>query len=266
MSDYRNNLQTLYKVPLGDFVAARKRLADELRGAGDRDGAERLARRRRPTASAWAVNQLYWHARDAFDALLAAAAQLRKGDLSRTNAYREGLGLLRQRAAAILQDAGHPASGATLQRVMGTLAAVAAAGGFDPDPPGALPADRDPPGFEAVGAAPSRGAEARRGAETPSAVRSRPVVSERERRAVARADERATKQAEARAKKEAEARAREIHRLRSALQHANAKVQAREQAWSLLQKQERAAAKDVEEAREVVHDLERKLKAVDVGE
>jgi len=266
MSNYRNNLQALYKVPLGDFVAARKRLADEMRGAGDRDGAERLARRRRPTASAWTVNQLYWHARDAFDALLAAAAQLRKGDLSHTNAYREALATLRQRAAAILQDAGHPATGATLQRVMGTLAAVAAAGGFDPDPPGALPADRDPPGFEAVGAAPSRGAEARRGAETPGAVRSSAAVSERERRAAVRADERAKKQAEARAKKEAEARARELHRLRSALRQANAEVQAREQAWSLLQKKERVAAKAVEEAREMARDLERKLEALDVGE
>jgi hypothetical protein len=35
--------------------------------------------------------------------------------------------------------------------VTATLSAVAAQGGFAPDPPGALTADRDPPGFEALG-------------------------------------------------------------------------------------------------------------------
>src|SRR5262249_58729818 len=98
---------------------------------------------------------------------------------------------------------------------------VAVGGGSGRARRAALPADRDPPGFEAVGAAPSRGAEARRGAETPGAVRSSAAVSERERRAAVRADERAKKQAEARAKKEAEARARELHRLRAALRQAN---------------------------------------------
>ena len=35
----------------------------------------------RPSVSAWVTNQLYWHARDAFDEMLAAAKTLRKGDL-----------------------------------------------------------------------------------------------------------------------------------------------------------------------------------------
>src|SRR5262249_21920679 len=43
----------------------------------------------------------------------------------------------------------HAAPESTLRRVTTTLSALAAAGGFDPDPPGALGADRSPPGFEA---------------------------------------------------------------------------------------------------------------------
>src|SRR5215472_15754045 len=94
MADHRQALEALYKVPLANFVAERDRLAAELRAAGDEEGARQLARRRRPTTSAWTVNQLYWHARDAFDPLLAAAARMRKGDLSETSAYREALGEL----------------------------------------------------------------------------------------------------------------------------------------------------------------------------
>jgi hypothetical protein len=49
-----------------------------------------------------------------------------------------------------LRAAGNAASEATLRRVTTTLSALAATGGFAPDPSGALSADRDPPGFEAL--------------------------------------------------------------------------------------------------------------------
>jgi hypothetical protein len=256
MADSRQALQALYSTPLTNFVAERKRLAAELRAAGDREAANQLAQRRRPTASAWTVNQLYWHARGEFDALLAAAALLRKGDLSETSTYREALGQLRTRAAAILRDAGHAATAPILRRVMGTLAGVAAAGGFDPDPPGALATDREPPGFDALGT-PGSTAEDQphRGAQKQRATVARAAVSERERLAAARAEERA--------KKQAETNARERHRLNSALHHANAKVQARERAVWRLQKELQAAEQAVEDAREVVRDLERKLAALD---
>src|SRR5205823_5211358 len=135
---YDQKFRELYQVPLGEFVAERKRLAQELRAAGDRDAAERLIKAHRPTMSAWVVNQLYWHARDAFDVMLASAARLREGDLSAQTEHRDAIGKLRERAAAMLVHAGHAASEPTLRRVTTTLSAIAAAGGFDPDPPGAL--------------------------------------------------------------------------------------------------------------------------------
>jgi hypothetical protein len=149
--DYARAVAALYQAAHGEFVAERKRLAAELKAAGDRDGAKTLAKLGRPPISAWAVNQLYWHAREAFDRLMATAAQLREGDLSASAAHREALAKLRQRAAAILTEAGHNASEGTLRRTTLTLSALAALGTFAPDPAGALSDDRDPPGFEAAG-------------------------------------------------------------------------------------------------------------------
>jgi len=141
----------LFRAPHSEFVAERKRLAAELKSAGDKPGGTRLGKLNRPPISAWAVNQLWWREREAFDRLLATAARLRDGDLAGTAEHREALGDLRGRAASILADAGHGNTESTLRRIATTLSAIAATGTFDPDPAGALTADRDPPGFEAAG-------------------------------------------------------------------------------------------------------------------
>lgn len=151
MAGFVDAVQELYQAPVTAFVAERKRLADELKASGDASGAKKLLARKRPTISAWVINQLYWHARDAFDQLLATADKLRQGDLKASAAHREVIARLRQRAATLLQDAGHAPTEATLRRVSTTLSAIAVANGFDPDPPGALAEDRDPPGFAAFG-------------------------------------------------------------------------------------------------------------------
>ncbi|MCW5891128.1 MAG: hypothetical protein KIT14_11335 [bacterium] len=163
MAGFDEALQALYRASLADFVAQRKEGVAALRGAGDAAGAAELAARRRPTLSAWAVNQLYWQARPAFHALLSAAERMRGGDLAAAAAHRQAMATLRKRAAGLLGESGHAANEATLRRVTTTLAALAARGGFAPDLPGTLAEDRDPPGFEAmVGAvAPARPARSR---------------------------------------------------------------------------------------------------------
>ena len=252
MADYRQALPTLYQVPLADFVAERTRLVAGLRAAGDADGAKQLAQRRRPTASAWAVNQLYWHERGSFDGLLAAAAPIARGDLSATPAYREALGELRKRAAARLRAAG-PATAGTLRRVMGTLAAVAVAGGFDPDPPGALATDREPPGFDVVGQLAATARHKPRGdPQSQRAAATRDAARERQ---AARAEDR-------RAKKQAELKARARQRLEAAVRDAHVELRRRERALSLLQKDLKAAEKAVEEAGALLGALERKLRAL----
>jgi hypothetical protein len=139
-----NAVAELYQVPLDKFVAERKRLAKE---AGDKS----LLERRKPSISAWVVNQLWWHARDAFETMTETADKIRKGDVSADKAHREAIAKLRTRAAALLKDAGHAAAEGVLRRVTTTLSAIAAAGDWQGHEPGALPDDLDPPGFGAVG-------------------------------------------------------------------------------------------------------------------
>ena len=64
---YDEAVTALYQAPVSSFIAERKRLAGELRDAGDKAGATKLGKLAKPTLSAWVVNQLYWHARDAYD-------------------------------------------------------------------------------------------------------------------------------------------------------------------------------------------------------
>ena len=150
MSAYDEAVTTLYQALLSDFVAERKRLALELKAAGDKDAAASFAKLVRPPVSAWAVNQLWRREREAFEALLAAAGRVKVGDREASQAHRQALARLREAAARLLQGAGNAATETTLRRVATTLAALAATGGFAPDAPGALTADRDPPGFEAL--------------------------------------------------------------------------------------------------------------------
>ncbi len=148
---YDDAVASLFQGPLEQFVAERKRLAGELKAAGDKAAAAKLAKLPRPPISAWVIDQLWWYARPAFEALFETAQRLRDGELEATPAHRDAIAKLRAEAAKLLTDAEHGATEATLHRVTQTLAALAAAGGWEPDLPGALSADRDPPGFEAIG-------------------------------------------------------------------------------------------------------------------
>jgi hypothetical protein len=150
---YDEAISALYRAPHGEFVAERKRLSAELVKAGDKTSAGVLAKHNRPSVSAWVVNQLWWRDAAALESLFASGARVRDGDLGAAAAHRQATANLVSKAAAILEEAGHSASEATLRKVSATLSALAAAGGFAPDPPGALRSDRDPPGFEAMAGA-----------------------------------------------------------------------------------------------------------------
>jgi hypothetical protein len=260
MSDYELALQQLHQVPLASFVAERKRLAAALCAEGDEAGAARIAKYPKPPTSVWVVNQLYWRARDAFDALLAAAARLHGSDRGAVPAHRDALATLRRIAADLLKDAGYAVSDETLRRVTTTLAAIAAAGDFAPDPPGALSADRDPPGFETVSLTvqPMHGEQKTSGSESPSSVAGR--ERGRSEALVRAAEERQRKQREAveRARRQAER-----SRLQSALRAATAEVRTRERARALLERQLREAESAASAAQEQIEDLERQLAELD---
>jgi hypothetical protein len=257
---YDDAVEALYQAPHDRFVAERKRLASELKGGGDGAAAARLAKLARPTISAWAVNQLWWRAQAAFAELLDSAERLRKGDLAASREHREALTKLRARAAAVLGDAGHAASAATLRRVTTTLSALAAAGGFDPEPPGALTADRDPPGFESSGmdfdalsaalgaAAASKSANASARAPAEPARRSQAQVEQR------RAEEERRRRDEERARTQMERR-----RIELALQSAKAKMEQRADEVERLRVELSAAEDELAEARAKIKELQGRL-------
>jgi hypothetical protein len=266
---YDDALQELYQAPLTQFVAERKRLAGDLKSGGDAAGAKRLLERKRPTVSAWVVNQLYWHARDAFDEMLATAEQLRKGHLKASGNHRDAIAKLRKRAAAILEDSGHAATESTLRRVTTTLSALAATGGFEPDLPGTLAADRDPPGFEAAGipsprpddddkpAPKSKQHDGKHDLDKARAAHKRQQEDDAEERR--RADMAEKKRVE----EERKRKTVERHKLEAALRTAKGDVDNAERTVKQLEKQLDKATQDVTRAQRAVDDIAARLAELD---
>jgi hypothetical protein len=175
----RAAIEVLYRAPHGDFVAERKRLAAQAKAAGDTEQASQIGKLGRPSISAWAVNQLWWQERERFEALIEAAGRVKRGEREAGKRHRELVTELRDKAAEILKAAGNAASDTTLRRVTTTLSALAASGGFAPDPEGALVADRDPPGFEALEG--TLGASSERTAPPKDAAAERAEAAEKQR-------------------------------------------------------------------------------------
>lgn len=164
MASKNSEVDSLFQLPLAEFTAARNALAARLQKAGDKDAASQVKGLSKPPVSAWVVNQLYWHNRDAFDRLLTTGARLRQAQASQlagqvTNlrelltTHRETLGELSRHAASILSKSGHQPSPDVMRRVTMTLEGLAAHGLLEGAPAaGRLTADVDPPGFETISA------------------------------------------------------------------------------------------------------------------
>jgi hypothetical protein len=73
-----SKIDELYQQPLIDFTAARNALAKTLSG----DDAKRVRALAKPTLVPWAVNQVYWHARAAYDRLMKSGERLRKAQIA----------------------------------------------------------------------------------------------------------------------------------------------------------------------------------------
>lgn len=253
----------LFRAPHATFVAERKRLAADLKAAGDKTGATKLGKLNRPPISAWAVNQLWWQEREAFDKLFETAERLRDGDLGGTAAHREALTALRTKASEVLTAADHSATESTLRRIQTTLSAIAATGSFDPDSPGQLTDDRDPPGFEAAGI-PGLAAsvpKAKQEDEAPDDKATKRAQSEDKRRADATAAaEKAEAAAERRRGEEAKAKKlAERHRHEAALRTAEGDVARRQRDVDRLRSAVEEAEAALEKSKSIVTDLEAKL-------
>ncbi len=160
-----DDLDALFRLPLAEFTAARNTLAAKLKKAGRDDvggEADFVKALVKPSISAWAVNQLYWSHRDAFDRLIATGERFRQVQASRLarkvgdmrgalDARREELSNLSDLATALLRDAGHNPAPDTIRRITTTLEAMSAYASLSDAPrPGRLTHDVDPPGFESL--------------------------------------------------------------------------------------------------------------------
>jgi hypothetical protein len=146
-----SDVDGLYQLPLEQFTAARTALAKE----SGSDDASRIRALAKPTLPAWAVNQVFWTARDKYDTLISAAERIRsahraalagkKVDLRDPDAaHRRALNAALKEAIAILERAGHPATSSTVDVISKTLAALP----VDSEPPGRLTRPLTPGGFE----------------------------------------------------------------------------------------------------------------------
>jgi hypothetical protein len=158
------DIDALFQLPLTEFTAARNALAARLKKAGRADESGAVKALSKPPMSAWAVNQLFWRNRDAFDRLISTGEQFRKAQAAQLSgksadlrgpleARRSALADLSRLAASLLRDGGSQPAPDTMRRVTTTLEALSTYGEV-PNAPraGRLIDDVDPPGFETLAA------------------------------------------------------------------------------------------------------------------
>jgi hypothetical protein len=155
-------VEALYRAPLAEFVDARNALAARLRKAGDAEASARVKTLPKPSAAAWALNQVYWRARDDYTRMIAAGDRLRSLQQQMLggraadprDAMQERQAAMRtvvERAVGFLAEAGQPATDATRQRVNVTADALATWGSHPQGyVPGYLDRELEPPGFDAL--------------------------------------------------------------------------------------------------------------------
>jgi hypothetical protein len=160
--EFPNDVDALFRLPLAEFTGARNTLAARLKKNGRGDEAVVVKALAKPPISAWAVNQLYWNHRKAFDELIESGERFHKAQSSRSagkiadmraalDARRESLTQLSDLATSLLQDAGHNPSLDVIRRVTTTLEAMSVYGSRSDAPrTGRLTQDVDPPGFDSL--------------------------------------------------------------------------------------------------------------------
>jgi hypothetical protein len=147
-------IDDLYRQPLDAFVDARNALAKTLSG----DDAKQVRKLAKPTVVPWAVNQVYWHARPLFDAVMktgervrvaqVAALEGRKADVRGASEEHRRAVADAVREAVRLADA--TSSKPSPEMLMRTFEALS----LTPESaktPGRLTRPLQPSGFEALG-------------------------------------------------------------------------------------------------------------------
>jgi hypothetical protein len=152
-ADSDDAIDNLYRGPLSEFTAARNALVKEHRGAD----ASRIRKLAKPSVVAWAVNQVYWHARKTYDELIRSGEKLRqaqiaalegkKADIRATgDAHRRAIADAVKEAERLAAESGSHPSPDALIRTFEALSLAAE----PPETPGRLTKELRPAGFEAL--------------------------------------------------------------------------------------------------------------------
>lgn len=258
--DLDAEIDLLFQLSLGEFTGARNALAARLKKEGRSADAERVKTLPKPSAPAWAVNQLYWEDPKSFQTLLATGervrlaqtGKLRNADLrALLDEKKQRMTALLARAASFLAAGGHAASPDAMRRVSMTLEALAAWGENEGAPrAGRLTADLDPPGFDTLAAL--MGGKKLEPAKVLPFRSPKPVEDP----AAARARARDAVQA---AEKALRAARREAEQAEAALAKANARTAEAEARYAEAREQSRAAAGEARKRAQTVADAERAL-------
>jgi hypothetical protein len=257
--DEEAELDRLYSLPPEEFIAARNELVKRFRDEGQRAIATRVKELKKPTVSAWVVNQLARLRELDVERLLRAGERLRKAQLQAVankdaaefvEARRDeqaALNRLTQAAREVLQSANRPTG--VLDRVAATLRAAATReDGRHILKEGRLAEDLEPQGFESLasfGAAralkrsPASSATARSRAAEETAARRRALAEARKR--VGRLDRQLGEQ-----RRHLEGAERELEEARQGLEDAEARLT---EARRALEEAEHAAEQAKEELR-----------------
>lgn len=108
----QKHVDQLYSAPRESFVAARNALAKQLKESGETETAAAVARLRKPTLAAWALNQVARTEGDQVRKLLAAQQEMQEASsadaLRKAGERRQELiARLTQQAADLLDEGGH---------------------------------------------------------------------------------------------------------------------------------------------------------------
>lgn len=268
----------LYGLPLDEFTGQRNALAKELRREGRRDEAAAVAKLRKPSVAAWAVNQLVRTQTRDVDALLKAGDSLQRAQAELLARRGEPAALRRavedERAAVerlvakargLLDSNGHELTAPRLEQVTDTLHAAA----LDEDArarvqDGCLDRELRHVGLGSLGAPSSQQSQGARPARAPGKPRRESRPGARQKQARREEDTRGARKeraAKERAAREAEATAR--RRLERATGRQQTAEHRRERAEAELRDAEQALAAARDATAEAETELKRAQKLLD---
>ncbi len=246
-----DEINELYRGPRQAFTAARDALVRSAKGADAAD----IRKLQKPTAPAWAVNQVYWRRRKVFDQLASAVERLRASHAKRLSGKDADVGdaerlheaavlAAAEEARALLAEEGDPVTPATMSAIVDTFRAFPWL-----DPPGRLTRPLRPMGFEALAGLLPKGPAQKPLANIVAFDRAR---RERSRQKAGSTDAR---EREAERRKEVAAVERDLRSARAELERADAALAKRRQALKQAEAERTDLAARLDRATTKVHTI-----------